>query len=83
MQWAAGVAGIAGTICIIADGGVIATFTQPLFCAAAEGAKKYPIGEHGGVVQITVRNPILNHGTSCYVPAKPLSLRTRNDTLRC
>ena len=63
MQGAARVAGIAGTICIIADGGVIATLTEPLFYAAAEAAEQYLIGEHGSVVQITVRNPILNHGT--------------------
>ena len=63
MHWAARVADMPGTVGIIADGGVIATFTQPIFCAAAEGAEKYPIGEHRGVVQITVRSPILNHGT--------------------
>ena len=52
---------MAGTVCIIAHRGIIATFTVPVFCAAAEGAGKYPIGEHGGVVQITVRNLILYH----------------------
>ena len=61
MRWAARVAGIAGTVCIIADGGIIATFAVPIFCAAAEGAWKHQVGAHGGVVQITVRNPILYH----------------------
>lgn len=52
---------MAGPGCIIADDGVIATLTEPIFCAAAEAAVKYPIGEHGGVVQITIRNLILDH----------------------
>jgi hypothetical protein len=50
-----------GTVCIIADGGVIATFTEAIFCAAAEGAWQDQLGVHGGVVQITVRNLILYH----------------------
>ena len=50
-----------GTVCIIADGGVKATFTETIFCAAAEGAWKCQVGAHGGVVQITVRNLILYH----------------------
>ena len=52
---------MAGTVGIIADGGVIATFTVPIFCAAAEDAWKYQVGAHGGVVQITVWSPILRH----------------------
>ena len=46
---------------IIVSDGVITTFTEFIFCAAAEAAVKYPIGEHGGVVQITVRNLSLHH----------------------
>ena len=61
MRWAVRLAGKAGTVCIIADDGVIATVTEPIFCAAAEAAGKYPIGEHRGVVQITVRNLIIYH----------------------
>ena len=61
MRWAVRLAVMAGTVCIIADDGVIATFTERIFCAAAEGAGKYPTGKHGGVVQITVRNLILHH----------------------
>ena len=61
MRWAARVAGKAGTACIIPDGGVIATFTEPIFCATAEGSWKDQVGAHGGVVQITVRNLILYH----------------------
>ena len=52
---------MAGTVCIIADGGVIATFTERIFCTAAEGARKAQVGAHGGVVQITVRNVIICH----------------------
>jgi hypothetical protein len=63
VRWAARSADIPGTVGIIADGGVIATSTEPIFCAAAEGVGKDPTGEHGGVVQITVRDPILSHGT--------------------
>lgn len=61
MRWAVRLAVMAGTGCIIADDGVIATFTEPIFCAAAEGAGKYPIGEHRGVVHITVRNLSIFH----------------------
>ena len=61
MRWAARVAGMAGTVCIIADGRVIATFTEAIFCAAAEAAGKDQVGAHGGVVQITVRNLIFYH----------------------
>jgi hypothetical protein len=79
VRWAARVADIPGTIGIIADGGVIATFTEPIFCAAAEGVGKYPTGEHGSVVQITVRDPILSHGTWMLGKAPGLSLRKGND----
>jgi len=61
VRWAARVADIPGTVGIIADGGVIPPFTEPIFCAAAEGAGKYPIGEHRGVVHITVRNLSIFH----------------------
>ena len=47
---------MAGTVCIIADGGVIATFTEAIFCAAAEAAGKDQVGARGSVVQIAVRN---------------------------
>ena len=52
---------MAGTRCIIADGGVIATFAEGIFCAAAEDAWTDQVGAHGGVVQIAVRNLILYH----------------------
>ena len=61
MRWAVTLAVMDGTVCIIADDRVIATFAEPIFCAAAEAAMKYRIGEHGGVVQITVRNLIFYH----------------------
>ena len=61
MRWAVRLAVMAVPGCIIADDGVIATFTELIFCAAAEAAVKYPIWEHGAVVQITVRNLILDH----------------------
>jgi hypothetical protein len=61
VRWAARVTGIYGTVCIVTDGGVIAAFTERIFCAAAEGAWKDKVGAHGGVVQITVRNLILYH----------------------
>ena len=61
MRWAVRLAVMAGPGSIIADDGVVATFTELIFCAAAEAAVKYPIWEHGGVVPITVRNVILDH----------------------
>ena len=61
MRWAVRLAVMAGLGCIIADDRVVATFTELIFRAAAEAAVKYPIWEHGGVVQITVRNLILDH----------------------
>jgi len=75
VRWAARVASIAGTVCIIANEGVIATFAEPIFCAAAKGACE--VGAHGGVVQITLRKLICCHVLGCYGPAPLLVIARR------